>query len=505
LPADNPAFSVRAVKGILGDGVRLYWAAVYWNIRKTLFRLRRTRGLCPCQHHSDSGLANETACAAVTHWREPARFRRVCPLLRQRPDGLWRCSVDAAAVRPFWGRVAVLYGGTLVMLALVASLGTFGLMRAVGYDVSLRQLVWPPAWSELARVRSAYFIDRADRTAAEGNIKESLLSLYNAYELDPANYAAGLRLARLWQPNQARLSDGIYQRLLRDHPDRRAETARLWLPALLARGDFDSVQHLAAERLLNENPPSPAWLHALIFAARRTGDSEQLDTVRAAPGLPAPVAATLALVADTRDQPAAAQRARLIRTILEKNPDAYATLFIGRELLRLGHADEALALTLRPDAALAPRERILLRLDALAALGRAADRAELFEQVLRPPPATATVELLCAHLIRHPAPDLVGRLFERTGGEGDAATLRYETRMALFCVAGVHADADRLRTAAADLRALGGGEFRTLDAVQNFFLRRTGGGQVQTVLPILQPLPLEITYALLERNNPPAP
>ncbi|MFH1497059.1 MAG: hypothetical protein ABII82_04465 [Verrucomicrobiota bacterium] len=492
------------MKGILGDALRLYGASVYWNIRKTLFRLRRTRGRCPCQHHSDSGVAWETACAAITHWDRPERFRRVCPLLRQRPDGVWRCSVDAADVRPFWGRATALFGGTALTVLLVGVLGAFIAMRTIGYEVSLRQIAWPPAWSELARVRAAHFIEQSELAEQEGRIKESLLALYNAYELDPYNYPVGLRLARLWQVNQPAISDRVYRRLLNDHPEQRAETARLWMRAMLARGDMDGVARLAAERLLRDTQTIAAWQHALVFASTRLQNHDLLDALLTEPRLPAEAAVTLRLVADTVGLPPAEERGRLIQAVLEGRTDAYGNFYIGRRLLRLGFPEETLALTLRENVALNPRERVLLRLDALAALGRDADRARLFDQFLQSRLSDTGVTLLCTHLIRHPDAALADRLFTRAAsGEADVAGLRYDTRLALFCLAGVLADETRLDETAAKLRALGGGEFRTLGVVRTFFLRRTQGGQIEAVLPILQPLPLEVTYALLETNTAP--
>lgn len=490
------------MKGILGDALRLYGASVYWNTRKTLFRLRGARGQCPCQHDSDSGQAWKTACTAVTHWSKPGRFRRVCPLLRQRPDGLWRCSADSADVRPFWGRAAVLYAGTALALLTTGLLATFLALRLIGYEVSPRQVVWPPAWSELAQVRAAHFIRQSEQAAQEGRIKESLLALYNAYELDPSNYPVGLRLARLWQVNQPTISDQVYLRLIKDHPDQGSETARLWLRSLLARADMAGVLRLSSDQLTRDPAATSAWLHAFIQASAQLEDYDRVKGLLRDPALPGPARATLQLVADTALRPPAEERGRLIQAVLAGDTDAYTSFYIGRRLLRLGYPDETLALTLRENVPLNPRERLLLRLDALAALGRDADRKRIFDQILQADLNDTTVALLCTHLIRHPDANLAARLFDRAGSHhANGPALAYETRLTLFCVAGVLADARRLDEIAGQLRALGGGEFRTLDAVRTFFLQRTQGGQIEAVLPVLQPLPLEVVYALLEQNT----
>lgn len=41
------------------DTLRLFWGLIYWNLRKTWFRLRRGRTPCPCQSSSDSGVEGE--------------------------------------------------------------------------------------------------------------------------------------------------------------------------------------------------------------------------------------------------------------------------------------------------------------------------------------------------------------------------------------------------------------------------------------------------------------
>ena len=40
------------------------WALFYWNVRKTIYRVRKTQGICPCQNPSDSGEPMKTGCEA---------------------------------------------------------------------------------------------------------------------------------------------------------------------------------------------------------------------------------------------------------------------------------------------------------------------------------------------------------------------------------------------------------------------------------------------------------
>ena len=96
--------------GWFGDLGRLYWGLLYWNARKTLFRIAGARGQAPCQHPSDSGAAGVTGCEACAAWSSRARFKRLCPLIASGPDGRRVCGVAAADVRPFWGRAAAVLG-----------------------------------------------------------------------------------------------------------------------------------------------------------------------------------------------------------------------------------------------------------------------------------------------------------------------------------------------------------------------------------------------------------
>src|ERR1019366_8122926 len=64
----------------------------------------------------------------------------------------------------------------------------------------------------------------------------------------------------------------LYSQLMRDHPERRPETAQAWFLALLSRGEFAAIEALAVDRLQAEPNQASGWLNALIFASRRTGD-----------------------------------------------------------------------------------------------------------------------------------------------------------------------------------------------------------------------------------------
>ena len=271
--------------GWIGDCLRFYWALFYWNSRKTWFRLRGAqRDDCPCQTYGDSGQAFDSRCEAVTHWHRPERFRKVCPLLVETPQG-WRCSVNAESVRPFWGR-AVVHGLLLIVgLYLAATVAVFAALRLAHYETSYLMVAWPPRWSELRLAQEKLYANRAQQALRNGNYAEAILSLEMVTQLNPRNYPAGLALAGLNQlAGQPTVADHIYERLLRDAPDQRRQTAQIWFRNLLARAAYPEMKGLAV-LMLNEDPAErAAWLNALLFACRQTADAGYLGMVLAENG-----------------------------------------------------------------------------------------------------------------------------------------------------------------------------------------------------------------------------
>ena len=90
-----------------------------------------------------AGRAGVTGCDAAHYWHQPARFRRLCPLLIETPDGL-RCSVDTKDVRPFWRRAAAYYLGAAGGIYLAGLILAFVFLRIIGYPLSPLTLAWPP-------------------------------------------------------------------------------------------------------------------------------------------------------------------------------------------------------------------------------------------------------------------------------------------------------------------------------------------------------------------------
>ncbi len=156
----------------------------------------------------------ETGCDVITQCARPDRLRRACPLLARNDQGTWVCSVAAAEVRPFWGRTFA-YVGSFVVLTIALATGlAYGGMRAIGYEVSLRQVIWPPAWDELREVQAEFFIAQARQHYTDGEVREQ--------------------------------------------PDRRSETTRVWFQSLLSRGRMDEIAQLAQRQLSVEPEQSSA-------------------------------------------------------------------------------------------------------------------------------------------------------------------------------------------------------------------------------------------------------
>lgn len=492
--------------GWIADFFRIAWSFLYWNARKTIYRLRGTRGQCPCHHPSDSGRAGETACVAITHWNNPARFQHVCPLLQRTAAGTWRCSADRADVRPFWGRAAAFFGTIGLTAYLLATLAVFIFLRGgVGYQVTYPGVLWPPAWKKFTSIRTDFFLKKYQSEAATGDIRAALMSLSTAYNLDPSNYAAGRQLAQFWQVSQPGLSDRIYIRLLLDHPTEAEDTAQVWFRALLARGDFDGIEKLAAARITAAPDEASAWLSAFLFANERTRDAAPRHQLEASPKLPPAGRFLFSLSTDLEILKPPAARARLVRAASEA-VDALSFYQVCRELNSRGFAQETLAaIESRPNM-LGARDVIPLRLDTLSGLGWKGTLHSEVESLLLAEPNPLVVMVLSAHLIRHPDATVRERLFSRLDRNplpDDQAS--YSAYLSLFCAAGVGGDRVRLRWASEHIKLIAQSEFRSLDTVGQNLLDPNANRHIENYLPALQPLPLEVTYALFEHYDAHAP
>ncbi|MDB6170620.1 MAG: hypothetical protein JWM88_3484 [Verrucomicrobia bacterium] len=440
-------------------------------------------------------------------WDKARRFRRVCPLLVETPAG-WRCSVDTPNVRPFWGRFLRYYGGTAAALYLLGALGVFVFLRIVGYPVSIIHVTWPPAWHRVGQARGWYFADKARRAFAANHTAEALLYLSNAYEFDPGNYVAGLTLAKTLQAGQPVPSDHVYQRLYHEHPAQREATAQEWFRALLARGDFPTIQELARDRLLDRTPHASPWMRALVFTTRQ---SRRTDILRALAGSSDPAAGVWRPLLETEllflDQKVPEARARLDAANWTALPP-YGIYYRIEQLIALGEIPAAREHIDASVGELDLETRVALQLSACAREGAAAPLQQQVDLLLAPRLSLPVIKLLAAQLIRHPDSRVFAQLFEKFSRE----PVPFNTESAgvyfsFLCAAGVEGDWDKFHSVGRLITAGSGMNPSFLLAIESFFRGRTTSTRATSILPVL-PLPIEVTYALIERypgTKTPAP
>lgn len=492
---------VAAVKGWFGDLWRTAWALFYWNLRKAIYRLRGRVGPCPCHNPSDSGAPLETGCEAVLGWHRPQRFRRVCPLLRQNARGQWVCSVRPEEVRPFWGRALLLAAGTGGALALVALLVAFGLMRGIGYEVSLRQLAWPPAWRELHEVRAQLFITQAREAYAAGRVREAISALVVAYEMNPANYSVAMMLAQFYQAGNPALADALYGNLLREHPEHQAEIARVWFRSLLARGRLRGVAELARHQLAAEPKQAAAWVHAISFAARHLDDPTILESAAVIPELPESVRDTLRLAARVLRLPRAEARTALLKPPTTAG-FVYDRVYRVETLARLGYPDEAFDLLLDSRSVLAGRDVARLAFGLYAQRGDATRLEREYDALLAPNRALRGHELslLAIHLVEWPDAGLLAKVcaaFPRLASE--PLEVQLEVGLAVYCAAGVARDRTRAGEIQSRLTQTTQIPLAGMNRLGSFLLDDKGKIRIESILPQQSSLSLELNYALLER------
>ncbi|MCF7689721.1 MAG: hypothetical protein K9M98_12770 [Cephaloticoccus sp.] len=450
----------------------------------------------------------ETGCEAVTGWSKPVRFQKVCPLLKQSPGGAWVCSVSAQEVRPFWGRVGIYFGTTGFVIWVILIGSAFWGMRLIGYHVSLRQLVWPPAWHELQGVRADLFIEMARTNYRAGRVREAIQSLSIAHELNPTHYQVAMMLAQFNQAGNASQSDLLYGQLLQNHPERRSEIARAWFQSLLARGRMTDIAELAKRQLLAEPEQAQAWTFALLFATRHRTNDEMLPVMAADDALPAAPREVLKLAAKVRKLPPALARQALLETPVVAG-FSYDLVFRIEELIRLGYPQDALAVLAQIRSGLSGRDVARLVFSAYAAQHNQDRLLQEFRALLAPKRNLRAAEctLLAVHLIKYPDPVLLSMLVEATKRlPVEPADAWMESALAVFCAAGVQGKAEQMHAVKQMITDTYAISPLGLSGMELFFLGKSEQALIETFLPNLNPLSLELNYALLDRyyKMPPA-
>ena len=486
--------------GWLADFFRFWWALAYWNVRKTWFRLNGAhRDSCPCQTYSDSGHALDSRCEAVAHWREPRRFRRVCPLLTETKQG-WRCGVDAERVRPFWWRAAAYGGAALLGLYLAGTVALYATLRTVHYQVSYLTVAWPPRWPQLRQSQEQLYATRAQKALAAGDYQAAIFSLQTVCLLNPHNYSAALSLAHLLQlAGQPTVAEHIYTRLMQDAPEQRPAIAQVWIPLLLARAESDTIKPLAIAMLSEDSGHREAWLNALLFAARQSNDPAALGALLASDhGLPGwCVEATGIEQLILQRQPERALP-RLIR-VQAQTSSPFPPYYQIDRLLRLNQPDAAANLLEAYRSRLLEDEAAILRLRAFQAKGWTSLADTEFDSLMSMPMTPRLATLCCAFLLEWPNRAYAARYLNRFRAAGPAiAEATLPVHQATFLVATIADEKENARFVGDGIDTFTRSNGKVLRGLGDLLHSGAPSPQVRQLLPMV-PLPIETVYAIQAR------
>jgi hypothetical protein len=249
----------------------------------------------------------------------------------------------------------------------------------------------------------------------------------------------------------------------------------------------------------------PAWLHALFFVTRQSGDDRPLrDLAGGLRGRLEPIYIALINTELAIRQGGTSDVIPGLTRELPADAGSYGPYFQVSRLIALSRPAEAVATLDRYKSSrrIAEADEFRLRLELLAALGRQdLLRARLEQGTIN----ARELELVCTHLVRHPDSGALAALaqcLERSKLPPDAQTFGAYT--AYFVACGIAGDWDRLHAAASRLKEISGSRLVQLGAVEAFFKREAGASRIETVLPALPTLSLEMIYALYDRYNKPA-
>ena len=445
----------------------------------------------------------DTRCEAVVHWNQPGRFRRVCPLLTQGPDG-WRCSVEAEGVKPFWRHAARYAATALLALYLFGTVAAYVALRAAKYKVSYLSVVWPPRWHELRGSQERLYARRAQEALAKGNYQEAVLSLEMVCQINPQNYSAGLALAALSQvAAQPFISEHIYERLMRDVPERRVQTAQIWFQTLLARAAYDKIMPLALAMLSEDPEQRGAWLNALLFSARQTHASEFLGAaLQNNPHLPEWCTELINIEQGMLEDRIQSSLPRLTR-IYRQPAASYLPYYQVERLLVSGRADLANTVLGAYANQLQPDEAAFLRLRIFQAKGWRSLLPTEYDNLLQYPLTPRLANQFCAYLIIHPSPELLAGYFNRFSRQGPPLTAEtVALYQATYLAAALANDAVRAEKIIGQLTQFTSSDARVLRGLVELLKAGKPDPRLSRILPLVH-LPTEVIYAILDRQMPP--
>jgi hypothetical protein len=297
-------------------------------------------------------------------------------------------------------------------------------------------------------------------------------------------------------------ADGIYARMMQQHPEKRTETAQVWFMSLLSRGRLADVAALAQRQLVADPARAVGWVNALIFSARHLQQPDLLEAAAKAPGVSAPIASVLGLELRVRRAPRASVPGLLLAEPLPTD-FPYAVVQRAELMIEFGQAREALGLLVQAKQILSGRDVARLALAAYVAEGDTATLAREADSLLAPSrnPGLDEVTLLARHLIRFPNQELLGRVSALLASRSDPVTAQSrEAWFGALCAAGSAGDRaafEQLREKASARGMItppGGDRLREF-----FFGANPAHRHIDSLLLTAGQMSVDLTYALLDR------
>ena len=367
------------------DWFRLWPEFLRLNLQKARYRrrLRRAPGPsspAPCQSDSDSGRAGLTRCEACHRVDRASRYRFVCPALRS-VAGEWRCGVDAAEVRPYWGRAAAALLLPPLALVLLAALGVWALLLHQGLrGLSPLDVLLPARWETITARRRAHFHALALNALASDDPAAASIALFTAAQTGQGTPAENRTLARLATlGGYHSLADELHAATRAAHPEEAVADALAWHDDLLLAGRPARLASLALEQLALPAAPRDFWLRAFFESICQPGVAAPLlaDPVLRLPhpGLRPALAARAAL---DRHDPGAARDPLLALAGLPPGPAVRR--FLAFTWLEAGDPAHALAAAFDSSHPIAGNEPALLAY----AIAQRSGHASAAREALRP-------------------------------------------------------------------------------------------------------------------------
>lgn len=396
------------------DALRFWGALLFWNLRKTCFALGGRRRRAPCQDRSDADRPGCSRCLAAAHWHDPAAFRRVCPLLQRTADG-WRCGVASRDVRPFWGRALAWYGGALLGLFLLGTLGVWGILRVTGVpEVAWRDVAWPPAWHRISEAQARGFFRQSIAAFNRGRLNEAYVALRAARIRDPRFFDAKLLMAQItmFQGSQP-FADDLFRELMAEAPAEQERIAVTYHDTLLSLARMPALAGFSLEMVQRDPGHAALWVRSLLLALRKSPPAAELiGTDEALLSLLAPharllVEAELALARGEAD------RAHQLLHTPFAGPlnGVYMTEQLQR-LLALGQVEDAQSLLRHYALALGDFEAQVQQYHIDRAAGDDWSARMTFEGLIRRELSAGQVERLLSALLIQPGKELYLKLHQ---------------------------------------------------------------------------------------------